>query len=48
LAGRIPVSRAIDAVASARAAALLDPEGESLAKCIAAIGGQPDFRIAAE
>jgi indolepyruvate ferredoxin oxidoreductase beta subunit len=48
LAGRIPLSRAIDAVASARAAALLDPEGESLAKCIAAIGGQPDFRIAAE
>jgi len=48
LAGRIPLARAIDAVASARAAALVDPDGESLAKCIAAIGGQPDFRIAAE
>jgi indolepyruvate ferredoxin oxidoreductase beta subunit len=48
LAGRIPAPRAIDAIASARTAALLDPEGEGLAKCIAAIGGQPDFRVAAE
>ncbi|MGE0565928.1 MAG: indolepyruvate oxidoreductase subunit beta family protein [Pseudolabrys sp.] len=48
LAGRISPKRAVDAVASARTAALLDPEGESLAKCIAELGGQPDFRAAAE
>ncbi len=35
LAGRIPPARAIDAVASARTAALLDAEGESLARCLA-------------
>jgi indolepyruvate ferredoxin oxidoreductase beta subunit len=38
LAGTIPLSRGIDAVASAAAAALADPEGESLAKCLAEIG----------
>ena len=48
LAGRIPVSRAVDAIASARTAALVDPEGESLAKCLAEIEGQPALRIAAE
>jgi indolepyruvate ferredoxin oxidoreductase beta subunit len=48
LAGRMSPSRAVDAIASARTAALLDPEGEGLAKCIAAIGGQPDYRVAAE
>ena len=37
-----------DALASARTAALVDPEGESLAKCLAEIDGQPSFRIAAE
>jgi indolepyruvate ferredoxin oxidoreductase beta subunit len=37
LAGAIPLSRGIDAVASARVAALADPEGESLAKCLAEI-----------
>jgi indolepyruvate ferredoxin oxidoreductase, beta subunit len=38
LAGAIPLSRGIDAVASARVAALADPDGESLAKCLAEIG----------
>jgi indolepyruvate ferredoxin oxidoreductase beta subunit len=48
LAGRIPMSRAADAVASARTAALRDPEGESLSKCLAEIDGQPALQIAAE
>ena len=38
LADAIPLSRGVDAVASATAAALADPEGESLAKCLAEIG----------
>ena len=37
LAGQIPPARAADAVASARTAALVDPEGESLATCLAEI-----------
>ena len=37
LAGDIALSRGIDAVASARTAALADPEGESLARCLAEI-----------
>ncbi|HSP49673.1 MAG TPA: indolepyruvate oxidoreductase subunit beta family protein [Pseudolabrys sp.] len=48
LAGQIPLGRAADAVASARTAALVDPEGESLVKCLAEIEGQTSFRIAAE
>ncbi len=48
LAGEIPIARAADAVASARTAALVDPEGESLARCLAEIEGQPAFRTAAE
>jgi indolepyruvate ferredoxin oxidoreductase beta subunit len=48
LAGHIPASRAADAVASARTAALVDPDGESLTKCLAEIDGQPALRIAAE
>ena len=48
LAGQIPPARAADAVASARTAALVDPEGESLAKCLAEIEGQAAFRMAAE
>jgi indolepyruvate ferredoxin oxidoreductase beta subunit len=48
LAGEIPLTRAADAVASARTAALVDPEGESLARCLAEIEGQPAFRAAAE
>jgi indolepyruvate ferredoxin oxidoreductase, beta subunit len=37
LAGAIPLSQGTDAVASARVAALADPEGESLARCLAGI-----------
>src|SRR5664280_2814265 len=48
LAGQIPLGRAADAIASARTAALVDPEGESLAKCLAEIDGQASFRVAAE
>ena len=48
LAGQIPAARAADAIASARTAALLDPEGEGLANCLAEIEGQNAFRIAAE
>jgi indolepyruvate ferredoxin oxidoreductase beta subunit len=48
LAGNIPLQRAADALASARIAALVDPEGESLAKCLAEIDGQGAFRMAAE
>jgi indolepyruvate ferredoxin oxidoreductase beta subunit len=48
LAGQIPLARAADAIASARTAALIDPEGENLAKCIAEIDGQAMFRVAAE
>jgi indolepyruvate ferredoxin oxidoreductase beta subunit len=48
LAGQIPPERAADAIASARTAALVDPEGESLAQCLSEIDGQAAFRIAAE
>ena len=48
LAGIVPLQRAADAVASARTAALVDPEGESLAKCLGEIDGSGTFRIAAE
>jgi len=48
LAGHIAPARAADAVASARTAALRDPEGESLANCLAEVDGQNAFRIAAE
>jgi indolepyruvate ferredoxin oxidoreductase beta subunit len=47
LADAMPVRQAIDGVASARAAALLDPEGEALAKCLAGLA-QPARAIAAE
>ncbi|MBI1204867.1 MAG: indolepyruvate oxidoreductase subunit beta family protein [Rhodopseudomonas sp.] len=48
LAGDIPLARAADAVASARTAALVDPEGESLARCLAEIERQTHLPIAAE
>jgi indolepyruvate ferredoxin oxidoreductase, beta subunit len=48
LAGQIPPGRAADAVASARTAALVDPEGDSLARCLAEIDGQPPLSVAAE
>ena len=48
LAGHIPLQRAVDAIASARTAALVDPEGESLAKCLTQVDSQSSRRIAAE
>ena len=48
LAGDIPLARATDAIASARTAALVDPDGESLAKCLAELEGPTAFRVAAE
>jgi indolepyruvate ferredoxin oxidoreductase beta subunit len=48
LAGQIPPTRAADAVASARTAALLDPEGEGLAKCLSEIADHAALRVAAE
>ena len=48
IAGQIPLHRAADAIASARTAALVDPEGESLAKCLAEFESQPALRMAAE
>jgi indolepyruvate ferredoxin oxidoreductase beta subunit len=46
--GQLPVDRAIDAVASARTAALVDPDGESLARCLDDIDRQTAFSVAAE
>jgi indolepyruvate ferredoxin oxidoreductase, beta subunit len=48
LAGEIPSGQAADAVASARTAALVDPEGEGLARCLAEIDGQTPLNVAAE
>ena len=48
LADRIPLGRGIDAVASARAAALADPEGEALARCLAEIEQAGSMPVAAE
>ena len=48
LAGDMPASRGIDAVASARTAALADPESDALARCLAEIEAQGAARIAAE
>ena len=48
LEGRIPVRAGFDAVASARTAALLDPDGEGLAKALAAIDAQIALPLAAE
>jgi len=48
LSGAMPVTQAIDAVASARTAALTDPEGLSLARCIAEIDRHAAFKFAAE
>jgi len=48
LAGALPLPQAIDAIASARTAALTDPEGESLARCLADIERHVPFKVAAE
>jgi indolepyruvate ferredoxin oxidoreductase beta subunit len=49
LAGDIPLAQGADAIASARAAALVDPEGEGLARCLAEIASRSaTVRVAAE
>jgi indolepyruvate ferredoxin oxidoreductase beta subunit len=48
LAGDMTLRQAIDAIGSARTAALVDPEGESLARCLGDIETQSVRRIAAE
>jgi indolepyruvate ferredoxin oxidoreductase beta subunit len=48
LAGAMPLDRAVDAVASARAAALADPDGEGLAQCLAGIAQVRALGMAAE
>jgi indolepyruvate ferredoxin oxidoreductase beta subunit len=49
LSGQIDRARAVDAISSARTAALLDPEGEGLARCLAELGAHAAiFRVAAE
>ena len=47
LAGRMPAAKAADALANARVAALADPEGDALARTLAAISATP-LRHAAE
>ncbi|MFL4981367.1 MAG: indolepyruvate oxidoreductase subunit beta family protein [Xanthobacteraceae bacterium] len=48
LAGAMPVPQAVDAIASARTAALKDPEGDALSRCLAEIEQHATFKIAAE
>jgi indolepyruvate ferredoxin oxidoreductase, beta subunit len=48
LAGAMPLAQAIDAIASARTAALKDPEGDALSRCLAEIEQHATFKIAAE
>ena len=48
LAEAMSLQQAIDGIASARAAALLDPEGEALAKCLAGLASPAAHAIAAE
>ena len=48
LAGAMPPHQAAEAIANARTAALLDPDGEALAKCITAIALPAAHAIAAE
>jgi indolepyruvate ferredoxin oxidoreductase beta subunit len=48
VAGRIPLAHALDAAASARAAALVDPDGDALARCLAELDQRTTMSIAAE
>jgi indolepyruvate ferredoxin oxidoreductase beta subunit len=48
LAGNMPPRQTAEALANARTAALLDPEGEALTKCLADIEARSNRRIAAE
>jgi indolepyruvate ferredoxin oxidoreductase beta subunit len=47
LAEQFSLARAADAIASARTAALVDPDGESLGRCLAELE-RPAFQVAAE
>jgi indolepyruvate ferredoxin oxidoreductase beta subunit len=48
LAGHMAADRAVDAIACARVAALADPDGEGLDRCLAEIDAQAASRVAAE
>jgi len=48
LRGQIAVQDAIDGIASARTAALLDPEGNGLTRCLDELDARLAFRVAAE
>jgi indolepyruvate ferredoxin oxidoreductase beta subunit len=48
LMGSLPSARAVDAIASARVAALADPEGDALTRCLAELDQQSAHRMAAE
>ena len=48
LTGHVPMAQAVDAVASARTAALADPDGEGLARCLAEIEDHASLPLAAE
>jgi indolepyruvate ferredoxin oxidoreductase, beta subunit len=48
LAGRMALARGLDAITSARTAALADPDGEALARCLAELDEPNALRIAAE
>jgi indolepyruvate ferredoxin oxidoreductase beta subunit len=48
LMGNLPPARAVDAIASARVAALADPDGDALMRCLAELDQQATHRIAAE
>jgi indolepyruvate ferredoxin oxidoreductase beta subunit len=48
LGSQLPLRQGIDVIASARVAALADPEGEGLAHCLAEFDQQAGFRVAAE
>jgi indolepyruvate ferredoxin oxidoreductase beta subunit len=48
LAGKAMAQQGTDAVASARTAALVDPDGEGLANCLAEFERETAFRMAAE
>jgi indolepyruvate ferredoxin oxidoreductase beta subunit len=48
LGGQLSPQQAVDAIASARTAALVDPEGEALGKCLGDIQSQSSLALAAE
>jgi indolepyruvate ferredoxin oxidoreductase beta subunit len=48
LAANTPPRQAAEAIANARTAALLDPEGEALSKCLSDIEAAGTRRVAAE